>query len=658
MSAISRRRAAGTSLFACLLIGALAAPAGVAARDPQVTGFPPRVSGLPARPDAAPSPIVVTTVADATANDGACSLREAITAAIANAPGPDSTGRCRAGTIDDVDMIEFATGGTITLASDLPEITDWILIDGSTAPSPITIDGVDLHHPFTVDDEGSLDLMDLTVTNGATDNAGGAILNRGFVSLLGVTVSSSAATLAGGAVSGTTGSFTWIEGSRITGNATGGYGGGIRSAGFTIVFDSVVSDNSAVGAGGGAAFLGDDGAMVYGSTFADNVATGPAAGGGAIHNDGVLDVANSTFAGNAAAAGGGIRDTGTMELDHVTITANAAAAGSGVSSTKSPVLVNTIVLGNLGPDPELDATPGAGSSHNLLALPGGVTLAQVLDPAGDADNGGPTPTVALVRDAANPAWNGGSQSLCEDLGLTADQRGFERSDPCDIGAFEIDDLAPAVGAPTLTLPQGSTLAGSSLAGRVSWSASDLGSGVSGHELEVRVNGAAFTPVVIDPTAAATTYALANGASYQFRARSVDAEGNWSAWKTGPSVSAKLVQQTASSVTFSSGWKGTTASAYSGGSAKYASKKGATVTFKATGRVFSFITTKGPSRGKAKVYVDGKYVVTIDLKAATTTYRVQAWTKTFSSAKSHTIKIVVLGTSGRPRVYADAFAVIR
>jgi len=87
-------------------------------------------------------------------------------------------------------------------------------------------------------------------------------------------------------------------------------------------------------------------------------------------------------------------------------------------------------------------------------------------------------------------------------------------------------------------------------------------------------------------------------------------------------------------------------------------KGAWVKLTATGRVFSFITTKAPSRGKAKVYVDGKYVATIDLKAASTTYRVQAWTKTFSSSKAHTIKIVLLGTSGRPRVDADAFAVLK
>jgi hypothetical protein len=39
-------------------------------------------------------------------------------------------------------------------------------------------------------------------------------------------------------------------------------------------------------------------------------------------------------------------------------------------------------------------------------------------------------------------------------------------------------------------------------------------------------------------------------------------------------------------------------------------------------------------------------------------RAVAWQKTWSGSAKRTVKIVVLGTSGRPRVDLDAFAIVR
>jgi CSLREA domain-containing protein len=77
--------------------------------------------------------ITVNGTADVVANDGQCTLREAITAANMNAP----SGECTAGEIaPTIDAIEFVIPGvgvhTINLASQLPDIADSVTIDGYT----------------------------------------------------------------------------------------------------------------------------------------------------------------------------------------------------------------------------------------------------------------------------------------------------------------------------------------------------------------------------------------------------------------------------------------------------------------------------------------------------------------------------------------------
>jgi CSLREA domain-containing protein len=83
--------------------------------------------------------ITVNSAADTTANDGVCTLREAIIAANTNTPSGAMAGECAAGQASPtVDTIAFAIPGsgvhTITLGSALPDITDPVTIDGYTQP--------------------------------------------------------------------------------------------------------------------------------------------------------------------------------------------------------------------------------------------------------------------------------------------------------------------------------------------------------------------------------------------------------------------------------------------------------------------------------------------------------------------------------------------
>jgi hypothetical protein len=67
---------------------------------------------------------------------------------------------------------------------------------------------------------------------------------------------------------------------------------------------------------------------------------------------------------------------------------------------------------------------------------------------------------------------------------------------------------------------------------------------------------------------------------------------------------------------------------------------------------------GPTRGKAKIYVNGTYRKTVDLYSSTFVASRVLYSATFSTDATRTLKIVVLGTRGRPVVAIDAFTIRR
>jgi hypothetical protein len=89
--------------------------------------------------------------------------------------------------------------------------------------------------------------------------------------------------------------------------------------------------------------------------------------------------------------------------------------------------------------------------------------------------------------------------------------------------------------------------------------------------------------------------------------------------------------------------------------RYATATGASATFTTSARSLSFITTRASTRGSVKIYIDGVSQGTFDLGGATA-YRFVAFSKTWSSVGTHTIRVVSVGSP--VRVDIDAFGVIR
>ncbi|WP_225097997.1 N-acetylmuramoyl-L-alanine amidase [Streptomyces sp. CoH27] len=144
-----------------------------------------------------------------------------------------------------------------------------------------------------------------------------------------------------------------------------------------------------------------------------------------------------------------------------------------------------------------------------------------------------------------------------------------------------------------------------------------------------------------------------GTSDLFALKAYDVAGNTG----GASVyrTPNIIQET--STTRTGSWTHKSSTSYLGGYSYSSSSAGASISWTFTGRSVAWIVSRASTSGQAYIYVDGTKVSTVDLKSSTTLYRQAIWTKTWSASAKHTLKIVVVGTSGRPAVTTDGIATI-
>ncbi|MFD4502679.1 N-acetylmuramoyl-L-alanine amidase [Streptomyces sp. NPDC058457] len=156
-----------------------------------------------------------------------------------------------------------------------------------------------------------------------------------------------------------------------------------------------------------------------------------------------------------------------------------------------------------------------------------------------------------------------------------------------------------------------------------------------------------------PTATSWSTGAKPGTSDLFALKAYDVAGN----ATGASVhrTPNIIQET--STTRTGTWTHKSSTSYLGGYSYGASSAGASISWTFTGRSVAWIVSRAATSGQAYIYVDGTKVTTVDLKSSTTLYRQAIWTKTWSTSAKHTLKIVVVGTAGRPTVTTDGIATI-
>ncbi|MDB5391628.1 MAG: hypothetical protein JWM11_7274 [Planctomycetaceae bacterium] len=398
--------------------------------------------------------ITVTTNLDVVnPNDQLVSLREAVATANSD-PGADT--------------IEFspAANGTIVLTAGALVVTDTLTIQGNGS-GQTQLDARNASRVINYTGEtGDLNLNNLSILNGNSENDGGGGID--FQSSGALTVSHSTLTGNnaggyGGSIDAQTGSVTLIDSIAFGNHANIGGGLNAHSGAITLI-DSTISGNT-TNNGGGGIYSNVSSISLTNSTVSGNSAS---YGGGIFAGDGPITLTNSTVSGNqVSGAGGGILTLdGAVTLLNSTVafnTANNATNGGGgvvlIDLSTSLIAKNSIIAKNLPADgvaPDVRSINGGSVTltNSLLGNNSGTTLVASASPDGNgnliggagalaidpllgplADNGGPTSTHALL--ANSPAIDRGSNATA--AGLTTDQRGLARvsGTQVDMGAYEV-----------------------------------------------------------------------------------------------------------------------------------------------------------------------------------------------------------------------------
>ena len=226
--------------------------------------------------------------------------------------------------------------------------------------------------------------------------------------------------------------------------------------------------------------------------------------------------------------------------------------------------------------------------------------------------------------------------------------------------LKVDSDRPVAAVPAVTVLAGSTFQTSSFRARARWAAAtDASNPIAGYQASWRVNGGTWsTPASLAAATRTLDRTFTTSAQYELRLRAKDAAGNWSPWSLLPTASTGVAQDTSGSIVRTGAWSSTSNTSYSRGTSIFAKTAGAGLTREFTGRAIAWVAAMGPTRGSAKVYIDGALAATVSQYRSDPAYRRVVFEYSWQTSGTHRITIVVAGTAGRPRVDLDALAVIR
>ncbi len=279
--------------------------------------------------------ITVDSLSDTQANDGVCTLREAII----NANQNDQSGStdCLGGS--GTDTINFSISGVIPLGSDLPAVTQNIIIDGSG--QTIQIDGQNARPIFDfVTAEATV--KNLTVENGNATSEGGAISAAEMLTLTNVIIFNNSAVGNGGGVSA--GMLVVID-SRFERNFSQSFGGGIDVKSWGVISNSTFISNGSDASGGAGSI--DGLTEVTNSHFEGNFCNKGGCNGGGLHITNQAVVANTDFINNTAMdMGGGMVLSDALTLNGGQFEGNQAIRGGAVFGQADLTITGTQFLSN------------------------------------------------------------------------------------------------------------------------------------------------------------------------------------------------------------------------------------------------------------------------------------------------------------------------
>ncbi|CAN5588723.1 hypothetical protein BH23CHL7_BH23CHL7_23070 [soil metagenome] len=292
----------------------------------------------------------------------------------------------------------------------------------------------------------------------------------------------------------------------------------------------------------------------------------------------------------------------------------------------------------------LGRTGGFDGAVNLSVsgLPGGAGWAFVGPPTiGAAGDTWQRLSVNLPASGASATYNVMIDATADGVGARSASATIQFEGTLGLGVWPRLNLGPG------------TVASVALPGVVKWSKI---ANAQQYELQVSRDGAPWA-LVVRKTGLKQAVSVWPGARYRYRVRAMTG-GVWRAWRTSYAFGATPEMANDGVPTLTGNWTHTTIKNAYSEKISYSTQKGAKVRLNFNGRSVSWIASKGPTRGKAYVYIDGRRVATVDLYAARVKHRQVVYRKAFGAyAGPHRIEIEVVGTAGRPRVDVDALVFI-
>ncbi|MFN8443252.1 MAG: CSLREA domain-containing protein [Caldilineaceae bacterium] len=379
----------------------------------------------------AATPITVTTNADLLANDGLCSLREAILSANSDS----AVGGCTAGSGTDTIVIASALGAPVTFSLTLNgagedaaqsgdlDITSDLTISPSLASQSgaVIVDGNGSDRVFHIFKNAHATLNGLVVQHGnpgaAADGGGIAVEAVAFLTMNQSIIRNNVANNGGG---------TMVYGSLTLNNSTveGNNNGGINNNGGLLLFTNVTVRNNSGDYGirnhtiAGLTFNGGTVENNQGGISNDNstatltsVMIESNYTGGGVYNNGNsitrLKISKSQILSNTASSGGGVSSNGTATvatIEDTRIAYNKAIGSTGLAGSGGGVFNNGTMTINRTVLDHNQAFSGGGVRH----FGGNLSLINSTVSANSASNngGGVYNDAALVFDFATVAYNG------------------------------------------------------------------------------------------------------------------------------------------------------------------------------------------------------------------------------------------------------------
>ncbi|MDQ1710973.1 MAG: hypothetical protein QOE45_423 [Frankiaceae bacterium] len=350
----------------------------------------------------------------------------------------------------------------------------------------------------------------------------------------------------------------------------------------------------------------------------------------------------------------------------------AAADGSGPAMIGTTATIDeaglSVAGGTLAADTNapaaavIDATGVIAATSATITWTGGPDVSEyavVRKPHGDPAPTSPTDGTLVYDGAAR----------------TATATGLTAGTVYDLYVFAIDasnNVAPVsaahpvrpFGPPVVTAPPLTSTVSTTVKFPVSWAGSAPQFQVlSGEKTRsssgVWSAGPVFKTWYASTASKSQTFTGLQGHTYYFLARALDGYGNTT---TASPVKASMVpfNENYSAMAYSAGWTTSSSASRYLTTLRGSTTKNASMTMRTETAAFTVIGDKCAACGQLRIYVDGVLKATVDTHAASSLVRqvLYAGPVLAGGVKLHTIKLVVVGTAGRPKVNLDGVAIRR